>query len=370
MTQALELAKKGAGAVHPNPLVGALIVRDGTVIGRGHHAFAGGPHAETEAIADAHAHGHSDLTNALLYVNLEPCCHHGKTPPCTGAIIASGIQTVVAGMTDPNPLVAGKGINALASAGISVITGILEAECREVNRIFIKFISFRKPFVLLKSALSLDGKIASVTGESKWISCEASRADVHCLRSEYTAVMCGINTILADNPSLDVRLAGGRNPSRIILDSNLRIPLDSVIVQSAGEIPTIVACAETPSGGQGDHLSSKRKDLEDAGITVIQVREKNGRLNLKELMAKLGERGIDSILLEAGSTLAFSALKEGIVDKVRFYIAPLIIGGCQAASAVGGAGFPSLASACRIANLRSFPSGTDLCVEGDICLPE
>lgn len=365
MSLALVLARKGAGYVRPNPLVGALIVQGNEILGQGFHAFYGGPHAETQAIDDAVRHGHRDLSSARLYVTLEPCCHYGKTPPCTNAIIASGLRCVVSGMTDPNSLVAGRGIRVLEDAGIMVTNGILEDECRELNRVFCKYVTTGRPFVTLKSAISLDGKIATATGESQWISCEQSRTDTHRLRSENGAVMCGIGTVLADDPMLDVRFVKGKNPIRIVVDSSLRMPMNSAIAKSARDIRTIIATVHTEEKG----IIKKKKSLERAGIEILRCPEKNGRVDLSRLMVTLGDMGIDSILLEGGSTLAFAALEERIVDRVRFYVAPIIIGGLSAKSAIGGQGIASLASAFRLTPLRCVSSGTDICVEGDICLP-
>ena len=373
MREALDLARRGAGRVHPNPMVGAVLIRGDAVIGRGWHARCGGPHAEVNAIGDAREAGHKDLSDATLYVTLEPCCHTGRTPPCTELIIATGIRTVVCAMRDPNPLVGGKGIARLRAEGITVIDGVLEGESRALNRAFIKYITTKKPFVLLKSAMSLDGKIATSTGESQWISCAASRADVHRLRSEFTAVMAGIGTVLADDPLLTARPGGADTPQpvRIIADSNLRIPLDSRIVKSARAPRTIVACcAETLARDPSGEIANKAAALKAAGIEILPIREQDGRLDLANLAVQLGKMEIDSVLLEAGGTLAEGALKAGIVDRARFYVAPFIIGGERAKSAIAGAGVATLAEAWRVSDPTVERSGVDLVVEGDICLPE
>jgi diaminohydroxyphosphoribosylaminopyrimidine deaminase/5-amino-6-(5-phosphoribosylamino)uracil reductase len=373
MREALDLARRGAGKVHPNPLVGAVLVRGDAVIGRGWHAKCGGPHAEVNAIRDARDAGHEDLSDATLYVTLEPCCHTGRTPPCTELIIKTGIRTVVCAMLDPNPLVGGKGIARLRAEGLTVIDGILESESRALNRAFIKYITTKKPFILLKSAMSLDGKIATSTGESQWISCPDSRADVHRLRSEFTAVMTGIGTVLADDPLLTARTgeAETAQPIRVIADSRLRIPLDSRIAKSAREARTIVAvCAETLAQDHSGEIASKAAALKEAGIEILPIREQDGRLDLADLTAQLGKMEIDSILLEAGGTLAEGALKAGIVDRARFYVAPMLIGGERAKSAIAGKGVAALPEAWSLRALTVERSGVDLVVEGDICLPE
>ena len=373
MLEALDLARRGAGRVHPNPMVGAVLVRGDAVIGRGWHAKCGGPHAEVNAIRDARDAGHEDLSDATLYVTLEPCCHTGRTPPCTELIIKAGIRTVVCAMRDPNPLVGGKGIARLRAEGITVIDGVLESEGRALNRAFIKYITTKKPFILLKSAMSLDGKIATATGESQWISCADSREDVHRLRSEFTAVMTGIGTVLADDPLLTARTGDAETaqPIRVIADSRLRIPLDSKIAKSAREFRTIVAvCAETLAQDHSEEIASKAADLKATGIEILPIREQSGHLDLADLAVQLGNLEIDSVLLEAGGTLAEGALKAGIVDRVRFYVAPLIIGGERAKSAIAGAGVATLPEAWRLRDLTVGRSGVDLVVEGDICSPE
>ena len=392
MREALDLARRGAGRVHPNPMVGAVLVQNGAIIGRGWHAKCGGPHAEVHAIRDAREGGYEDLSHAMLYVTLEPCCHTGRTPPCTELIIKSGIRTVVCAMRDPNPLVGGKGIERLRAEGITVIDGVLEAESRALNRAFIKYITTKKPYVLLKSAMSLDGKIATATGESQWISCDASRADVHRLRAEFTAVMTGIGTVLADDPLLTARPekvtegAGsdthGRapypaettepaQPIRVIADSRLRLPLDSRIAKTAREVRTIVACCEgiLSRDASGESVG-KAAALKASGIELLPIPERDGRLDLAELATQLGKMEIDSVLLEAGGTLAEGALKADIVDRARFYVAPVIIGGEHAKPAIAGTGVASLAKTWRVRDLAVERSGVDLVVEEDICLPE
>jgi len=363
MQMALDLAKKGIGRVNPNPLVGAVIVQNGKVIGHGFHEFYGGPHAEDVAINKAKHAGFTDFSSATLYVTLEPCCHFGKTPPCTSLILKSGIRSVVIGMEDPNPLVSGKGIRILKEAGIDVQVGVLEDACRKLNLIFTTFITTRKPFVLLKSGMTLDGKIATVTGDSKWITCEASRRDVHRLRSHYMAVMCGIETVLSDDPELTVRMIEGKNPIRIITDSHLRIPLKSNIVQSARKIKTIIATTESSD-------MVKAEKLKTMGVELIYTKQQEGRVDLQELISILGNMNIDSILLEGGGTLAFSALKAGIVHAVRFYISPILLGGVKAKPVIAGDGLSAISHAFKVENIHVDFCGSDIVVQGVICLPE
>jgi diaminohydroxyphosphoribosylaminopyrimidine deaminase / 5-amino-6-(5-phosphoribosylamino)uracil reductase len=356
--------------------VGAVIVKDGEIIGRGWHEFRGGPHAEVNAIRDANANGYSDLSGTSLYVNLEPCCHFGRTPPCTESIIANKIGSVFCGMTDPNPQVSGGGIAALEAASISVRSGILEAESRILNRAFIKYITTATPHVLLKSAISLDGKIATTGAASRWITGEESRADVHRLRRETTAVLCGIGTVLADDPELTSRIISPDDPAsakqtpqpvRVIVDTELRIPLESRLVHTAESSPVIVAASAEWLSRCARIVTGKREALEKAGVTILAVREKNGKVCLATLMKELGKREIDSVLLEAGSTIAAGALEAGIVDTVRFYIAPMVIGGERAPGAVGGAGCTALATAWKLANITVSRSGADTIIEGDVC---
>jgi diaminohydroxyphosphoribosylaminopyrimidine deaminase/5-amino-6-(5-phosphoribosylamino)uracil reductase len=370
MREALCLAERGEGFTRPNPMVGAIVVRSGEVIGRGWHEKCGGPHAEVNAIKAASETG--SVSGTTLYVTLEPCCHTGRTPPCVDLIIASGIAHVVCAMEDPNPLVAGKGITALKAAGIEVSVGTLERESRALNRAFVKHITTGLPYVILKSAISLDGKIATASGESKWISCEESREDAHALRARVSAIMTGIGTVLADDPLLSARPAGGARaqPRRIIVDTNLKIPLGSNIVASSREITTIIAIGAQTASSVDPEIRTKLAALEAAGVRIIPVSERDGRVDLALLEAILGKDGIDSLLIESGGTLAWGALEAGIVDRVRFYIAPVIIGGARAPGAIGGTGAESLAQAPSLANTETRMVGRDIVIEGDLCLPE
>jgi diaminohydroxyphosphoribosylaminopyrimidine deaminase/5-amino-6-(5-phosphoribosylamino)uracil reductase len=371
MREAISLAKLGTGHTRPNPLVGAVIAIDGKVVGRGYHKRCGEPHAEVNAIADATANGVRDFSRAALCVTLEPCSHTGRTPPCADLVISTGIKTVACGMVDPNPLVAGKGIARLKAAGVEVRTGVLETECRAINRPFIKYITTGRPYATLKLAISLDGKIATASGDSRWISCEESRADVHRIRAENAAVICGIGTARADDPMLNVRLfANGTNeresypstnPIRIVVDSRFTLPMTSRLVRTAREIPLIVA------GVRGENSAERRAALEDAGAATIECAEKNGRVDIADLMKNLGGKGIDSALIEGGSALAWSALEAGAIDRARFYIAPMLIGGNGAPGAIGGSGSRSIADAFRLEAVGSESIGTDIVIEGDVC---
>ena len=325
MKMALELAKNGAGRVSPNPMVGAIIVKDNRIIAKGYHKEYGRDHAEVDAFKNAI----QDVEGATMYVTLEPCSHYGKTPPCADKIVEKKISRVVIGSLDPNPLVSGNGVKKLIDAGIEVKVGILEENCKKLNEVFMKYISEKKPFVLMKSAMSLDGKIATYLGESKWISGEESRKDVHKLRNELSAIMVGVETVIKDNPELTCRIENGRNPIRIVVDSSLRIPIESKLVEGAREIKTIIATTN-----RADY--EKSLSLKEKGVIVLITEDINKQVDLVDLMKKLGEMKIDSILLEGGATLNFSALSQGIVDKVQVYIAPMIIGGEKSKTIVGG----------------------------------
>ncbi len=352
MDIALHLARKGAGKVNPNPLVGAVIVNDGKIIGKGYHESYGKAHAEINAETEL-------IEGSTMYVTLEPCSHYGKTPPCVDQIIENRIKRVVIGMVDPNPLVSGKGVKKLQEAGIDVTVGILEDKCKKLNEVFIKYITKKKPFVVLKTAMSLDGKISTTSGESKWITDKEARENVHILRNELTAIMIGIDTVIIDNPELTCRIPNGRNPIRIVVDSNLRIPYDSKILQTAKKFKTIIATTEKAR-------KEKIHKLKDLGIIVIETKSKNEKVDLKDLMHKLGNQNIDSILLEGGSTLNYSALESGIVDKILVYIAPKIIGGMKSKTPVGGSGISHLKDAFKVRELSTSIIGKDILLQGYI----
>lgn len=362
MEQAIELAKKGEGFVSPNPLVGAVIVKDGRVIGSGYHERYGSLHAERNALAACS----ESPEGADMYVTLEPCCHHGKTPPCTDAIIESGIRRVFIGMTDPNPKVGGQGIQLLEEAGIIIEIGVMEEKCIALNPIFLHYIRYKTPYVAMKFAMTLDGKIATAAGASRWITGESARAHVHQLRHRYSAIMVGIGTVIADDPMLDCRMSGGKNPVRIICDSYLRIPENSQILKTAREIPTWVL---TQSKEQ-----RRINGLIMQGCKVIHITPLSGKeeIDLKTAMVILGKAGIDSILLEGGSRMNFSALESGIVQKIHAYIAPKIFGGQTAMTPVGGRGIGEITDAFQLKRETITILDEDILLEYEVktCLQE
>lgn len=361
MRRAIELARNGEGWTNPNPLVGAVIVKDGLVIGEGWHHKYGELHAEREALKDCRERG-NDPAGADIFVTLEPCCHFGKQPPCTQALVEAGIKRVFVGSRDPNPLVHGKGNAFLRENGIEVTEDFLREECDALNPIFFYYITTKRPYVALKYAMTADGKIATKTGASKWITGEAARAYVHELRSRYAAILCGIGTVLADDPMLNCRMEGGHNPLRIICDSHLRIPLDCKIVQSAKEIPTIVACLEGALTGEG--ASQKVAALKSAGVEVLPLPAgPEGNLDLAALIRTLGERKIDSLLIEGGAEINFSVLSTGLVNRIYTFIAPKLFGGSAAKGPVAGAGIEGVEEAFtfKTAKIRHF--GDDILIE-------
>lgn len=376
MRQVLALARKGEGRVSPNPMVGCLVVKDGTVIASGYHEQYGGFHAERNALRNCR----ENTEGAELYVNLEPCCHYGKTPPCTEIIIEKKIKKVYVGCLDSNPKVAGKGVEILREHGISVETGILEKECRALNEVFFHYMEKNMPFLAMKYAMTLDGKIACENGDSKWVTGEEARRHVQCLRNRYRGIMAGIQTVLADDPMLNCRMEGGRNPIRIICDSRLRIPLDSQIVQTASDIETIVAWnREETERDRGKKFSDEvSKKLEEAGVILIDVpmavRDGLRQLDLSWLLRKLAERGIDSILLEGGGTLNASILREHLVQRVYAFVAPKLVAGANAKSPVEGVGISQMKDAVLLQETEITMYGKDLCITGRIggkeCLPE
>ena len=360
MRIALDLASKGIGNVNPNPMVGAVIVKDDKIIGQGYHSVYGGPHAEIEALKNC-----SNAAGATLYVTLEPCCHHGKTPPCTDAIIKNKISKVVIGCNDPNPLVCGKGIEILKNHGIKVETGLLEKECQDLNEIFFYYIKNKKPYVVMKYAMTADGKIATSSGESKWITGNLAREHTHKTRHALSGIMVGIGTVLADDPLLTCRISEetGKNPVRIICDTNLKIPLDSKVVQTAKSIPTIVAASARNASEDASFNNSKKEQLEAMGLTIIETELKGSKLDLQDLMQKLGKTGIDSILLEGGGTLNYSALDQGIVKKLHIYIGAKIFGGKESFSPVEGEGIKNISKAISLKLLNTTMIGEDVLLE-------
>jgi len=346
MKRALELSKKGSGFVNPNPLVGAVIVKDNKIIGEGYHERFGGPHAEINAINNAV----SEIDGATMYVSVEPCNHHGKTPPCTNRIIMEKFSRVVIGMKDPNQHVTGNGIQTLRQAGINTESGVLEQDALKINEVFINYIQTKKPYCILKTAMTLDGKISTYTGDSKWISNEKSRQWVHELRHIYSAIMIGVNTVINDNPRLTDRSAhlNKCHPVRIVVDSNGRTPLKSKVLNTRWA-KTIIAITEKAS-------ETFRGKMAEKGVDIIVCPEKDNRVDLTYLITVLGEKGIDSILLEGGSTLNFSALQDKIIDKVYSFISPKLLGGEKAFTPVGGVGFKKVDEAItlRIENIHRF----------------
>lgn len=364
MRRAIELAKKGSGHVNPNPLVGAVIVRDGEIIGEGYHECYGQLHAERNAIANAKKRGNS-LEGSTIYVTLEPCCHYGKTPPCTEAIIEEKIARVVVGSDDPNPLVSGKGFQMLREKGIEVIPHFLKEECDAMNHVFFHYIRTGTPYVAMKYAMTMDGKIACYTGDSKWVTGEESRAHVQTLRNHYKGIMAGIGTVLADDPMLNCRIEGGRDPIRIIADSHLRIPMDSQLVRTAGQQPLIVACLPDADEEKVAQLQEKGVEvLRIPGVTTADITEEQKEvISLPVLMKELGARKIDGILLEGGGQLNESALQARIVDRIYCYIAPKIFGGAQAKTPVEGQGLTRAADAWQFKRIGMQEFGQDILLE-------
>ncbi len=354
MRQALRLARKGRGRTSPNPMVGAVLVKNGRVTGEGYHARAGGPHAEVVALNKA-GEGARDAT---LYLNLEPCTHYGRTPPCAPAVIQAGVRRVVIGMQDPNPLVKGGGIESLGKAGLEVTVGVLEEECKRLNEAFCKFIVKKEPFVTLKAAAALDGKIATREGESKWISGEASRRFVHRLRDEVDGVLVGVGTVLKDDPQLTTRLKGGKNPYRIVLDTHLRIPEDARVFGTSPS-ETIVVTTESAPG-------EKKERLEKKGAQVLIVGSSKGRVGLKACLSQLGERGIVNLMVEGGSQINGSFLDEGLIDKLLLFLSPKIIGDKEAPGIFDGKGPATLKEAILLREIRTRRIGEDILIEGYI----
>lgn len=353
MKLAIEEAKKGRGQVNPNPLVGAVVVKNDKIIGIGYHERYGELHAERNALKNCT----ESPEGATIYVTLEPCCHYGKTPPCTEAILEQGLWRVVIGTLDPNPIMSGKSVELLRSHGIEVEVGVMEEECHRLIRVFEKYITTKLPFVIMKYAMTMDGKIATKAGHSKWISCEQSRQIVQQMRYTCTGIMVGVQTIIDDDPLLTCRIPEGRNPVRIICDSHLRTPLTSQIVRTAKEIPTYFAtiCKDV----------TVRKTFTESGCHFIDLPAKNNRPDLKILMQILGEMKIDSILLEGGGTLNWSALEAQIVDEVDLFLAPKIFGGSGKTPVIGtGVDFPE--DCISLIPLHTEQVGTDLLIENEV----
>jgi diaminohydroxyphosphoribosylaminopyrimidine deaminase/5-amino-6-(5-phosphoribosylamino)uracil reductase len=355
MKMALALAEKGRGLTSPNPMVGAVVVQDGRVVGKGWHQRAGEAHAEVNAIDNAG----SLSKGATIYVTLEPCNHTGRTPPCTKKIIESGIKRTVFAMKDPNPDVAGGGMDVLQKAGIEVTRGVCEKQAEKLNEVFLKYIRTRQPFVILKIASTLDGRIATRTGDSKWVTGEAARFVVHKIRHETDAIMVGIGTVKADNPSLTARLPGitGSDPRRIVLDTRLSISLDARLIKIQSDSDTIVVCGKSAPEG-------KKHALKGKGVKIIEAGEKDGVIDLAAMMPLLGEMGITSLLIEGGSRVIQSALNARIVDKVLLFYAPKILGGDDGFPICRGPGPDKMNQAFPVRNMVVKRFENDILIEG------
>jgi len=358
MRRAYRLALKGAGRTSPNPMVGAVLVRAGRVVGAGYHHFAGADHAEIVALK----HAGAKARGATLYLTLEPCSHYGRTPPCVDALIRAGIREVVCGTRDPNPVVKGRGFRRLRRAGVIVRVGILERECRLLIESFAKFITRRLPFVTLKLAASLDGKIAAASGDARWISGEESRRAVHRLRDTVDAVVIGSGTLQADDPQLTCRIDGGRNPWRVVLDSRLTIPLSAQILRQKDADKTIIIC------GRGAP-AAKTRAIEALGARVWQLPLGSDGVSWAPMLRKLAALDVVSVLIEGGAKIAASALKEKVVDKILFFYAPKIIGG-DGVAMIGDLSIHRVRQALELQDLRFAKSGKDLLVTGYLTRPK
>jgi len=359
MAMALDLAEKGRGRTSPNPMVGAVVVKDGKVVGRGWHRKAGTPHAEALALDEAG----EKAEGATLYVNLEPCCHTDKlTPPCSEAVIKSKVARLVVCTPDPNPKVSGKGLQALKDAGIEVTEGVLSERAARLNEVFFKYIRTGMPFVTMKVAQTLDGKIATSTGESKWITGPQARRLGHAMRNQADAIVVGIGTVLRDDPSLTTRLDGvenTRDPHRVILDSHLRIPLDARVLNAASDAYTYVATTLSAS-------THKMKDIKARNGHLLIVDEEDGRVSLPLLLEEVAKLGMTNVLMEGGARVNAEALKAGVVDKVAFFIAPKLLGGDDAKGSIGGKSPDTLDGAALIHDMRFSRVGDDILIEGYI----
>jgi diaminohydroxyphosphoribosylaminopyrimidine deaminase/5-amino-6-(5-phosphoribosylamino)uracil reductase len=354
MVRALELAEKGRGLTRPNPMVGAVIVRDGRLVGQGYHERAGLPHAEVHALTASQA----EATGATLYVNLEPCSHAGRTPPCTEAILKAGIERVVCAVEDPNPMVSGRGIRRLREAGIHVDVGCMVDAAEKLNEVYLKYMRKGIPFVSLKIAQTIDGRIAASNGSSRWITGEESRRCVHTLRSQHDAVLVGVNTVVEDDPQLTVRFVEGENPIRIILDRTLRVPLESKIVKGDGLIRTIIATSELSD-------PSKKEQLREKGVAIWDFPlNERGNIDLKVLLRRAAHQDITSILVEGGSEVFSIFLQSGLTDKVYVFIAPTLLGSGR--SSIMDIGIDTITSALRLRDVDCQRYGEDALITGYI----
>lgn len=351
MKRAIALAKRGIGKTVPNPAVGCVIVKDGVIVGEGWHKKAGTPHAEVNALRQAG----EMARGADVYVTLEPCAHFGKTPPCVDALIAAKVSRVYIGMVDPNPKVCGEGILMLRTAGIEVVDSVLEDNCRSLNEPFIKHMITGLPFVILKSAMTLDGKTATASKDSKWVTSDKSRQYVHKLRARLDAIMVGVGTVIADDPLLTSRIPAGKDPLRVIVDSSLRIPLSSHVLHVDSSAKTVLATISD------DEVQIAR--IMDTGAEVLRCRQNNGCVDLHDLFVKLGELGVQSLLLEGGGKLAGEALRCGLIDKCMFFYAPKVVGG-EGIGPFSGKGAELMVNALTFKNISIKKIGSDILVQG------
>lgn len=344
MKLAIDLAKNGIGRTSPNPIVGAVIVKDNQIIGRGWHEKYGEAHAEVNALANCKI----SPRDATMYVTLEPCCHFGKQPPCTSKIIESGISHVIIGSFDPNPQVSGKGSQILKESGIKVTQSVLQRECDELNTVFFHYIKTNRPYVILKYAMTADGKIATYTGESKWITGEKARKQVHRDRGRYSAIMVGVGTVLKDNPMLNCRIENGNNPLRVICDTKLRTPFTSNVVKTASEISTLIATASEDN--------ARWRQYEAYGCKLIKIPKDGESIDLVELIKALGENKIDSVIVEGGAKLNWSILKASLMNKVQVYVGAKLFGGANAKTPIAGDGlaFPNESVSMKLSSISKF----------------
>jgi diaminohydroxyphosphoribosylaminopyrimidine deaminase/5-amino-6-(5-phosphoribosylamino)uracil reductase len=362
MTLALRLAAKGRDKTSPNPMVGALVVKNGRIVGRGYHRGPGQPHAEILALNEAGPRA----KGATLYVTLEPCCHLLKrTPPCVPAVIRSGVREVVVAMTDPNPMVKGRGITALRRAGITVATGMAQEEAAQLNRPYLHWVKTGRPYVILKAGMTLDGKVATAKGESRWITGPQARRDAHRLRGQVDAVVVGVGTVIHDDPALTARLSdrplklATRQPLRIVLDSRLRTSPSAAVCAMQDRAKTLIVTTKRAP-------QSRRRPFEQAGVEVMSLPMKDGQVSLPALMTMLGKRGLTSVLIEGGSTVNASALQEKLVNHVVLYLAPILMGGQDAKAVIGGRSPKRLAEALPLRHATVRRIGKDVVLEGDL----
>ncbi|HEY4481824.1 MAG TPA: bifunctional diaminohydroxyphosphoribosylaminopyrimidine deaminase/5-amino-6-(5-phosphoribosylamino)uracil reductase RibD [Candidatus Brocadiaceae bacterium] len=355
MALALELAEKGRGKVEPNPMVGAVLVKDGEIVGKGYHQVFGGAHAEIYAIHE----GGTNCRGATLYVSMEPCAHYGKTAPCVDAIIKTGITKVVAAVIDPNPITAGKGIQKLKEAGVEVVVGVMEMQAKRLNVPFFKLMQKELPYITVKWAMSIDGKIATHTGESRWITSDESRKYAHKIRGQMDGVLVGINTVVRDDPLLTCRIEGGRNPKRIVVDSSALLPVNSRLLSTINEGEIIIAVNKNAPLSRVDKLVQ-------LGCKIVQTKDMNGHVDFKELFQRLGEMKLTNILVEGGSRVITSVIEDRLADRVMVFVAPIIIGGAGAKSPVLGTGINKINEAAEIDEIEIKRFSNDIVIEGTL----